>query len=144
MFELTPFERRNHHIGRYNPFYELDRLERDFFGSSVEQFRCDIEDKGDAYEMSAELPGFEKKDIRVDIDGDYMTISAEHSSESEEKDKKGNYIRRERSYGSYSRSFDISGVRAEDIKGKYKDGVLKLHMPKKEGQAPSQKRLDIE
>ena len=63
----------------------------------------------------------------------------------EQKDQKGNYIRCERSYGSFERSFDISGVKTEEMKAEYKDGVLKLTMPKKqEEKNPSRRRLDID
>ena len=60
-----------------------------------------------------------------------MTIRAERHSEHEDQDKKGNYVRCERSYGSYQRAFDISGVEVADISAQYNDGVLKLNMPKK-------------
>ena len=76
-------------------------------------------------------------------DGDTMTISAERHSEHEEKDKSGNYMRCERSYGSYQRSFDISAVNADAMTAEYTDGVLKLTMPKKEMTVTSAKRLEI-
>ena len=60
-----------------------------------------------------------------------MTIRAERHSEHEDQDKKGNYVRCERSYGSYQRAFDISGIDADKISAQYADGVLKLDMPKK-------------
>ena len=61
-----------------------------------------------------------------------------------EKDKKNKYVRCERSYGSYSRSFDLSGVKADEIKAKYENGVLKLTMPKKENTLPEARHLEIE
>ena len=73
-----------------------------------------------------------------------MTIRAERHSEVEKKDKKHKYIRSERSYGSYSRSFDLSDVNSDDIKCKYDNGVLTLTLPKKEPQSPSSRRLEIE
>ena len=74
----------------------------------------------------------------------YLTIRAERHSEAEEKDKKGNYIRCERSYGSFSRSFDLTGINADQIKASYADGVLKLNLPKLEAQKPEVRRLEIE
>ena len=71
------------------------------------------------------------------------TISAERSNETEKKDDKGNFVRRERSYGSFSRSFDVSSVKTEDITGEYKDGVLTLTMPKKEENVPTSRRIEI-
>ena len=108
------------------------------------QFRTDITDEGDFYKLEADLPGFNKEDIHLDINGDMLTLSAERHSESEDKDKHGKYLRCERSYGSYSRSFDLSDVKAEEIKAKYNNGVLTLTLPKKAQETPASKRLQIE
>ena len=143
MFELTPFVKRNH-VTTYDPFRLFDEVERSFFkGSELGDFRADIRDTGDAYELEADLPGVKKEDIKVDLDNNYLTISAERHAEKDEKDKKGNYVRRERSYGSYSRSFDVTGVQTEQITAEYTDGVLKLHLPKKQEALPTTRRLEI-
>lgn len=143
MFELTPFVKRNH-VTTYDPFRLFDEMERSFFnGSELGDFRADIRDTGDAYELEADLPGVKKEDIKVDLDNNYLTISAERHAEKDEKDKKGNYVRRERSYGSYSRSFDVTGVQTEQITAEYTDGVLKLHLPKKQEAMPTTRRLEI-
>ena len=69
----------------------------------------------------------------------------EKSAETEEKDDNSQYLRRERSYGSFSRSFDISNIKSEEISGAYHDGVLTLTLPKKSPTAPStSRRLDIQ
>ena len=133
---LVPYARKNHNVSNFNPFHDFDELERAFFGNrdflgDVGTFKTDIQDKGDSYLLEADLPGFKKEDIHVDVDGDTMTIRAERHSEHEDQDKKGNYVRCERSYGSYQRAFDISGVEVADISAQYNDGVLKLNMPKK-------------
>ncbi|HWQ58294.1 MAG TPA: Hsp20/alpha crystallin family protein [Clostridia bacterium] len=143
MFELTPFVRRQN-ILAYDPFRELENIGKEFFGGDTMRFRADIKDTGKAYELEAELPGFAREDIKIDVEGDYLTVSAERKQEKDEKDAKGNYIRRERYYGSFSRSFDISGVDAENIAASYKDGVLKLVMPKREAKLPSARRLEIQ
>lgn len=145
MFELTPYDRRRHsHMEPYNPFRELENLERNFFReNSLAEFKTDIKDEGNAYVLEADLPGFKKEDINIDLDDDYLTIRAERHEESEKKDKKGNYIRCERSYGSFSRSFDVSNVKTDEITASYQDGVLKLHMPKKDGGTPKTRRLEI-
>ena len=75
------------------------------------------------------------------MDNDILTISAERHSEHEDSDKAGKYIRCERSYGKYSRSFDVSAIDAEKITATYEDGVLVLDMPKKEALIP--KKLNI-
>lgn len=150
MFDLRPYSRKNNSL--YNPFREMDELENQlfanpfgFFGTkSLDEFKTDIKDEGDHYELEADLPGFEKKDINLDINNDVLTISAERHSEHEEKDKKGKYVRCERSYGSYSRQFDLTGVKADEITAKYEDGVLKLNMPKKTAVEPKSHHLEIE
>lgn len=150
MFELRPYTHKN--TGLYNPFREMDELERSFFGNpfgffgndSLAEFKTDIKDEGDHYELEADLPGFDKKDIHLDVNGDVLTVSAERHSEHEEKDKKGKYVRCERSYGSYSRQFDLGGVKADEITAKYDNGVLHLTMPKKTEEIPQSRRLEIE
>lgn len=116
-----------------------------FFGmQDLAEFKTDVTDEGDHYLLEADLPGFDKKDIHLDISGDTLTVHAERRSKVEEKDKKDKIIRMERSYGSYSRQFDVSGIDTEKIKAKYENGVLKLTMPKKEADLPASKRLMIE
>ena len=105
--------------------------------------RTDIRDEGDRYIIESELPGFNKEDISVDISDGYMTVSAEHSTENDEKDDKGNYIRRERSYGSFRRSFDISDVDADHISAEYKNGVLEMILPKTQTTKPETRRLTV-
>lgn len=143
MFGLIPYrDRRN--VSVYNPFRELEEMERLFLGDSISDFKTDISEDEKAYTLEADLPGFKKEDIHVDINDDSLIISAERKRESEEKDQAGNYIRRERSFGSFSRSFDISGVKPEEIKASFANGVLTLTMPKKEFSLPTAHRLEIE
>ena len=156
MFDMRPYRNNNdrrNNLSAYNPFREMDAFERNFFNdpfgswfdhSALASFKTDIKDNGDSYTLEADLPGFDKKDIHLDINGDMLTVSAERHSEHEEKDKKNKYVRCERSYGSYSRSFDLSGVKADEIKAKYENGVLKLTMPKKENTLPEARHLEIE
>lgn len=152
MFELN--RRNNNHIAqRYNPFREMEEFERSFFGDpfvsfmanrDLAEFKTDIIDEGDRFLLEADLPGFSKDNIHIDLNGDTLTVRAERSSKHEEKDKKDKVIRSERSYGSYTRQFDVSGIDAEKIKGKYEDGVLKLTLPKKEQTFSEAKRIEIE
>ena len=145
MFGLTPYTRRNNTPAYYDPFRDLENFEKNFFGSGeLPTFKTDIRDTGDAYELEADLPGFQKENIKIDIEGEQLTIRAERKGDREEKDKKGNYVRRERSYGSFSRSFDVSGIDVSAIKASYQDGVLKLVLPKKEEIVPAARRLEIE
>ena len=127
MFDLMPFDRNERSLLR-----AMDRFDRDFFGDwnrVARNFQTDVLDEGDHYLLQAELPGFQKDDIQVNVDGDYLTIQAQHKEERENKDSK-NYIRRERSYGSYSRTFQVSDVDVKNIQASYKNGILELKLPK--------------
>ena len=145
MFELIPFERRGNRVSAYDPFRMLDEMERSFFGGNnhpaMSTFRTDVTDTGDAFVLDAELPGFKKEDIKIDVENDCLTISAERKLDEEEKQK--NFIKRERFYGSFSRSFDVSGVNVDGIEAAYNDGVLKLTMPKKVETVTPTRRLEI-
>ena len=70
-----------------------------------------------------------------------LTISAERKSD--EKEEKSNYVKRERFYGSFSRSFDVSGVNVDGIEASYTDGMLNLTLPKKAAEIPASRRLEI-
>ena len=140
MYRLTPFERNGFDI--FNPFNDF---EKNFFGTSMPMNTCrtDIRDEDSKYVMEAELPGFSKEDIKLDINGSYLVLTAEHSSDNENKDEQGRYIRRERSYGSFRRSFDITEVNKEKIEAEYKNGILTMILPKKGEEVPTSRRLEI-
>ena len=149
MFELT---RRNYHPVSYNPFREMEALERRFFGSmmddffrtdSLAHFRTDVTDEGDHYLLETDLPGFDKKDIHLELDGDTLTVRAERRSKVEKKDQ-DKVVRMERSYGSYSRSYDITGIDPDAITAKYADGVLQLILPKREELPNTARHIEIE
>ena len=145
MFELIPFERRANRVATYDPFRDLEEFERSVFGGSsvMGSFRTDVIDTGDSYELEAELPGFKKEDIKIDVENDCLTISAERKVDEDKKDEKNNFVKRERYYGSYSRSFDVSGINIDGIEASYTDGVLTLTMPKKAAEVPASRRLEI-
>lgn len=145
MFELIPFDRRNHRVSVYDPFRAFDEMERAFFGNqqpSVLSFRTDVTDTGEAYRLEAELPGFKKDDIKIDIENDCLTISAERHENKDES--RPNFVKRERMYGSYSRSFDVSGIDVDRISAAYTDGILTLELPKKVETPPASRRLEIQ
>ena len=143
MFELIPFDHSLRRMANFDPFREMEEMERSFWGSgrSVSAFRTDVIDTGDAYQLQSELPGFTKDDIKIDVENDVLTISAERKLDN--KDEKPNYVKRERFYGSFSRSFDVSGINVDGIEAAYTDGVLTLTMPKKVEQAPAKRSLEI-
>ena len=145
MFEIIPIERRNRHVANFDPFREMEEFERRFWGSNpvTTAFRTDVEDTGDAFKLEAELPGFDKEDIQIDLDNDTLTISAEHNSDKKEEDKKRNFVKRERFYGSFTRSFDVTGIDVDRIDAAYNNGVLTLTLPKKQENIPVSRRLEV-
>lgn len=143
MFELIPFDRNMRSVADFDPIRAFDDMERSFFGNEgmVSTFRTDVRDTGDAFILEAELPGFSKDDLSLDIENDCLTISAKRTQEN--NDEKPNYIKRERYYGSFSRSFDVSGIDIDGIEASYDDGVLTLNLPKKPELVPATRKLEI-
>ena len=109
--------------------------------------KTDVKEKDDSFELDIDLPGYKKEDVTAELKDGYLTISAATKNEEEEKDNNGRYIRRERYYGTCSRSFYIGeDVRQEEIKAKFEDGILKVSVPKKETkpEVPEKKYIAIE
>lgn len=104
--------------------------------------KTDIVDKGSYYELKADMPGFEKQDIHLDVEGDQLTIRAEHSNHHE--DQQNQYVRQERSYSSVARSFNIADIKANEISASYERGVLTLTLPKKKDPPEQSRRITIE
>ena len=123
-----PFE--DEFFGKKNPLY--GKHEKNLM-------KTDIRDTEDSYELDVDLPGYKKDEISAQLKDGYLTISASKNTENEEKDKKGNYIRRERYNGTMSRSFYVGdAIHQDDIHAKYEDGILKLSIPKKTKQEVEQ------
>ena len=143
MFDLIPFARSSRYA-TFNPFREMEELERRFFSApATPTFRTDIKECDNAYILEAELPGFSKEEIHAEIKDKYLTISAVHSEKKEESEEKSAYVRRERTYSSYSRSFDISGINADEITASYTNGILKLTLPTQAPKKDDVKKLEI-
>ena len=111
----------------------------DFFRFPYERFErngymnTDIKDTDQGYELTMNMPGVKKEDVKAELKDGYLTIQASTSQNHDEKDKEGRYIRKERYSGTFSRSFYVGdGVKQEDIKAKFEDGTLKLLVPKKD------------
>lgn len=132
----------------WNPFLEFGRLQRhldrimdglnfDREWSLKSDFTpaCDVQETDSHYLMAYDLPGIRKEDIKISLQGTELSISGERRSERE--DKNADRYLAERSYGSFRRSFILpSGVKPEDIETEYKDGVLRVAVPKSEASKP--------
>jgi len=139
MFDLIPFEHRGNSLFDY-----LNKMNQDVFADIENEFspcRTDILDKGDKFILKADMPGFNKEDIQIGINGDRLTLTAEHKEETNEDGK--DYIRKERRYGSLSRSFDISNIDADRISANYEKGVLVLELPKQVNVQPPTRQIEI-
>lgn len=134
--QLTNFEPFSDLIA-IDPLRGIEDLLRGFhrpalLREEVPAIRLDIDENGDAYTVSAEIPGVKKDDIKVDVDGNRVSISAERKRETE--DKQGSTVRNERYWGYQTRAFTLqSPVDGGKAEAHYEHGVLKLVLPKKAG-----------
>ena len=104
--------------------------------------KVDIYEDDDRYILKADLPGLNKEDIQVDLNDKTLRISGEKKDV--EKTSKDNYVRLERKYGKFVRSFTVSdNIVTQNIKANYKDGVLEVTLPKKEEAKPKQLKVHI-
>ena len=98
-----------------------------------EMMRTDIKETDGGYEITMNLPGVKKEDVKGELKDGYLTVSASSSSSKDEKNQEGRYIRRERYSGSCSRSFYVGDqITENDVKARFENGTLKLLVPKKE------------
>ncbi|MBQ2917114.1 MAG: Hsp20/alpha crystallin family protein [Clostridia bacterium] len=131
-----------------NEFDLLGEMFADPFFTEHESkiMKTDIKEKTDKYLIGIELPGYQKENIKIDVEDGYLTVHAEINSDNEEKEE-GKFVRRERYVGSCSRSFYVGNeVKSEDIKASFKNGILKIEVPKKEykKELPEKKYIEIE
>ncbi len=134
MFNLVPFSLKT--IDRWPDFFTDE-----FFGSNLNSFKTDISETDSDYVIEADLPGFAKDDIEVAYRDGALTISAKRDEVTEET--KGNYLRKERRTGQLLRSFVFDNVDTDNVKAEYKDGVLKVNLPKKEVMPTEVRKIDI-
>jgi HSP20 family protein len=130
-FSLAPLKR-----------FDIDTLFDGLFSDAFTKLPAiDVYEKDNKVIVKAELPGIEKKDIELNVDGDILTISAETKKEKEAKKKDSYYS--ERYFGKVQRSIRLpEGTKTEDIKASHRDGVLTIEIPRSEG--AKQKGRDIE
>ena len=147
-------------ITRWDPFRELDELQSRLSilfgrapvrknGSKDEALAVaewapvvDIVEDDNEYLIKAELPEVKKEDVKVTVQDDVLTVSGERMFEKEEKGRK--YHRMERAYGSFARSFTLpEDADGEKVAAEFKDGVLKVHLPKSEQAKPKSIEVKI-
>lgn len=136
MFGITPYNRRGNEISRRNDPFDVRTIFDDFFGESMlpafftaaNPIKTDIRETEKEYVVEAEIPGMKKEDIKLELRDDVLTISVEQDEQvNEERD---NYIRKERRYGSFARSFRVPNVRNEAVSARYDNGILSITLPK--------------
>jgi HSP20 family protein len=120
-----------------------DRMFEDFFdrGNGLHVPAIDVIDEDDALVIRADIPGMKPEEVKIDLHDDVLTVHGEHEESSEDKNKR--YVRRERRYGSFTRSIALPpGVDAATIKAKSRDGVVEVRIPKPERTEP--KSIEVE
>ena len=131
--------------------FDLDNLFNHFWSPAVSKEmtadffspRVDIKEKKGKYQITADLPGVDKDHLSVTLDNGVLTIEASTEEEKTEEED-GNVIRKERRSGKFMRSFNLgSSVKDSDINAKFKNGVLKLTVPKAEEQVVEPKKIEV-
>lgn len=149
MFNIVPFARRNSGVQKYNDLFDIENMFEGFFNDrffptlykNSTQMKVDVKETENEYVLEAELPGIKKEDVNLQIDDDRLTISVQKNEQTEEE--KDNYIRKERSYSSMTRSFGIANVDTENVNAKYENGVLLVTLPKKQQKVIKGKQIEI-
>nr|WP_239559380.1 Hsp20/alpha crystallin family protein [Sporohalobacter salinus] len=104
-------------------------------------FRTDIKETEEEYIIEAELPGLDKEDITLEVDGDSLVISA-NNEETIEEEREG-YLRKERKVGRFQRSFRLDNVNEDGIEADYENGLLTVTLPKEEPGSTETRTIDI-
>lgn len=132
--KLTPYTKNNELSSFFNDEDFFDNwLEYPLtkFGRNMQKMKADVIDAKDHYIINLDIPGYDKKDIKVHVGDNYLTVYVKKEEESvDEEPTEGKYIHRERYVGTCSRSFYIGNVKEDQIKAKYENGTLSLNFPK--------------
>ena len=123
-------------------FFDM-QFNRHEFRQLEKAMKTDIKEHEKSYELEIEMPGFNKKDIHLSLNNGYLTVSASKHENNDEKNSKGEYIRRERRYGSCSRSFYVGDIKEEEINASLNDGILSISLPKEVKEEPKKKYIEI-
>ena len=142
---MTPFKKDS--LNRKDDFLTplLNNLfDNDFFNamSNRGNFRADLKETNDSYLVVADLPGVKKGDIDIEFQNDNLVITAKREEATE--DNKESYVRRERHYGEFRRSFYIDNVDEDKVEAKFEEGVLRIHLPKLTKDDENKRKIDIQ
>ena len=123
-------------------FPAFPNVEKKLYGKHARNLmKTDVKDTDTGYEVDVDLAGFKKDEIQIELEKGFLTVTAAKGLDKDEKDKKDNYIRRERYAGSMSRSFYVGEhVTEDDIHPKYENGILSFTVPKEETKAIEDKK----
>lgn len=147
MFGMVPFRRNNNNVAKRGDYFEdffNNFFSDDFFAPAMlnnNSFKVDVKEDDNQYLVEADLPGMKKENINLEYENNYLTISAKKEDVLE--DKRDNYVRRERSYGEFRRSFYVDNVDESKVDASFTDGVLKIALPKKEKGKENRRQIDI-
>ncbi len=141
MLNIITNHKRKSNIFDLNHFFS-DIIPDSLLHNSNKMMRLNIKEADTFYEFEVEMPGVRKEDINVSISDDILTISVNKTEEINEETTR--FIRKERKYGTYSRSFSIPNVNSELISANYDNGVLRLVLPKTDEQETTTKMINIE
>ncbi len=131
---MLPMLRRNRESmpSLIDEFFGRDLMENFFENrTGINSPAVNVKETSEDFRIEVAAPGLDKKDFKVDLDNNVLTVSSEKEHKDEQEDEK--YMRREFSYTSFSRSFSLpEAVDAEKIKANHKDGILTITIPKRE------------
>ena len=115
-----------------NLFRGFGNVDHALYGKHAQNvMKTDVKETDKDYEVSIDLPGFKKEELQIELKDGYLTVTAQQNTNKDEKDKEGNYIRKERYSGSCQRSFYVGeGVKQEDLKAAFNNGILTVAVPK--------------
>ena len=121
-----------------------DFFDDNFFNKKEKNLmKTDIKEKKDKYIIEMDLPGFEKENIKLELNNGYLTIKGKQENKIDEEEEK--YVHKERFYGECTRSFFVGdNIKEEDIDAEFKNGILKIDIPKKEEQKEISETKQIE
>lgn len=146
-FDLVSRRDEDRFLRDFDPFFD------DFFDAPIfdrrelrklnNMMKTDVKERDNEYVIDVELPGIDKKDVTLDLRDGYLVISVHREHNVKEDNKKENFIRRERSYGSFSRSFYVGDIKEKDIDAKLEKGILQIIVPKSQKPLDSSSRIEI-